>query len=346
MGHILPIVPVLKMLKENNPHLKAYFIGTTKGLEKNYIENSGLFLKAYYFDSQGFKRKLSFHNIITLYKYFKNYFHSRRLLRKIQPDIVVGMGGYVSGAVVKAALALRIKTAIHEQNSVYGFTNKVLRKKVDKVLLSYDIERNDKTILVGNPRISDIYYRYKDKIKPVNEKTVLVVGGSRGAGTINDLIISMKKQFIDNGIKVILITGSKYYKENISNISVVRDNDFIVKSFVGNLPELMLKARVVVTRCGATTISEVQALKKVCLFIPSPNVTANHQVKNAAEMVNRGAAMMIKEQDLNRKKLFEAIDQLMHNKELRSKIINNLNLITDVASCYKFVDQLNGLINK
>jgi len=346
LGHILPIVPVLKMLRENNPQIKAYFIGTTKGLEKNLIESTNLFTQTFYFDSQGFKRKFSFDNIITLYKYFKNYFLSRKLLKRLRPAMVVGMGGYVSGAVVKAAVALKIKTVIHEQNSVYGFTNKVLRKKVDKVLLSYDIESNDKTFLVGNPRISEIYYLFRDQIKPVNERALLAVGGSRGAEKINDLIIGLKDKFKSKDIKVILITGSKYYKENIKNINAVRDESFIVKSFVSNLPELLLKVRVVVTRCGATTISEIMALKKVCLFIPSPNVTDNHQEKNAMVIVSKGAAWMLKEAEMNQENLFDMIFELMENKELRNKIINNLNLITDITACRKFVDQLNGLIDK
>ncbi len=346
LGHILPVAPVARALREANPGIKIYFVGTMKGLERDYAEREGLFTRAYYFDSRGFRRGFSPANIVALYKHFKNYFKSRRLLRKIAPDIVVGMGGYVSGAVVAAAVARKIKTAIHEQNSVYGFTNRVLRKKVDKVLLSYDIEKNEKTFLVGNPRLSEIYRRYRDQIRQVDEKTLLVVGGSRGAGGINDLIIGLKDELREKGIKVTLITGNKYYRKNIKKIENLGDDFFSVRPFVDNLPAIMISAGAVVSRAGATTLAEITALKKVSLLIPSPYVAGNHQEKNAATLAERGAALMLKETEMNRENMLAMITELLENKTLRKSIINNLNFIADIDACDKFVNQLNEMIDK
>lgn len=141
LGHIYPVLPVVSKLKARDPKLLVYFIGTKTGLEREFLNKSEFFAGTYFLDSKGFKRKISFENLLTLYKYLRNYFLSRKLLKEIKPDIVVGMGGYVSGAVLKAATKMKIRTAIHEQNAVYGLANKFLKKKVDRVLLAFDIEK-------------------------------------------------------------------------------------------------------------------------------------------------------------------------------------------------------------
>ncbi len=338
------MVPVVKKLKERDPKIEVLFIGTKGGLEKDFIKKSGLFNKTFFLDSQGFKRKVSFGNLITLFKYFKNYFQSRKILKEVGPNIVVGMGGYVSGAVLKAAIKLKIPTAIHEQNAVYGLANKLLKGKVDRVLLAYDIESNKKTRLVGNPRTSEIYQKYKNRLSVKTEKSVLVVGGSRGADEINEMILSLKDDFKKAGIKVTLITGNLYYRKNLERLSGLKEPEFIVLPFVNNLPELLLPARVVVSRSGATTLAEIMALRKVCLFIPSPNVTNNHQEKNALEIVKKEGALMIRENELNKNNLFTNICRLLDDKDLRSKIITNLNLLSDVDACEKFVKEIDELM--
>ena len=346
LGHILPIIPVVRKMKEENPKLKCYFVGTISGLEKKIIEESGFFLQTFYFDSQGFKRKISVYNVITIIKYIKNYYKSKKILKRLEPEIVVGMGGYVTGAVIKAAIALKIKTLIHEQNSIYGMTNFMLRKKVDKVLLSYNIDKRSNAVVVGNPRISEIYDKYKDQIYYKRYFSILAVGGSRGAAKINEIIISLRERFLEKGINVILITGNNYYKKNLEKISLIRNKSFIIKAFVNNLPEYLLKADVVITRSGATTIAEVLALRRICIFIPSPNVTNNHQEKNALELVKRQAALMISEKDLHKEDLFEKIVLLLEDKELRNKMITTINFIADNDACKNFVHEVNGMINK
>lgn len=344
LGHIFPMVPVARQLKTRDPTLKAYFIGTKNGLEKDYVQKCGLFDETFFLDAMGFKRKASFQNLLALYKYFRNYFQSRKILKKIAPDLVVGMGGYVSGAVVTSAISLKIKTAIHEQNAVYGLANKFLKRKVDRVLLSYDIERNEKTRLVGNPRTSEVYETYKKLLANPSERMLLVVGGSRGAERINDLIIDLKDEFAKKGVKVVLITGNAYYRKNLEKINRVKGPEFVVKNFVEDLPKLLLSARVVVSRSGATTLAEIMALRKVCLLIPSPNVTANHQEKNALEIVKKEGALMIRESELDKENLLSSIMRLMEDKELRNKIITNLTLLSDIDACDKFIKELDEMM--
>lgn len=344
LGHILPIDPVTRALRAENPGVGIYFIGTTRGMEREYVEKSGLFTRAFYLDSQGFQRRMTLANAVTLYKHFRNYKQSKRILREIKPDIVVGMGGYVSGAVMRAALALKIRTAIHEQNSVYGLTNRVLRRRVDKVLLSYDIEKSEKCVLVGNPRESEIRARYRDRIGAVAEKTVLIVGGSRGAARINDLALGLREKFRERRIRTWLVTGRDYYRENAERLAGMSDEGFEIIPFVTDLPELMLKARLVVSRAGATTIAEITALEKVCLLIPSPYVTGNHQEKNALALASRGAAVMIRETELNGEGFFMAVTELLENEPVRKRILNNLAFLAKGDACAQFVNQLNEMI--
>ena len=146
LGHIFPVLPVVSKLKARDPALKAYFIGTKTGLEREFLAKNELFDGIYFLDSKGFKRKVSFENLLTLYKYFRNYIQSRKLLKEIKPDIVVGMGGYVSGAVLRAASKMKLRTAIHEQNAVYGLANKFLKRKSIEfflLLISKKVRKRD-----------------------------------------------------------------------------------------------------------------------------------------------------------------------------------------------------------
>lgn len=345
LGHIFPIIPVVRKMKERDESLKVYFIGTTNGLERDYIESTKLFTKTFYLDSQGFKRKLSLSNFQTIFKYFKAKHQSKKILKSLNCNMVVGMGGYVTGSVLRSALDLKIKTVIHEQNSVYGLTNKLLKKRVNLVLLAYSIEQNNKTFIVGNPRISEIYQKYKYLLHYNPHRNVLIVGGSRGANRINDLIISLKDEFERRDIEVLLITGNKYYQENLDKIKELSNQRFIIQGFVDDLPKYLIDARVVVTRCGATTLSEIMALKRVALLIPSPNVTNNHQERNALEIVRRQGALMIKEDEVTKEKLLINIINLLDNEHLRKRIMNNLNMIADYNSCEKFIEKLDELMN-
>lgn len=339
LGHVIPALPVARELKKRMPPPKLFFIGTKSGLEKERIKICRLFDEIHLLDAAGFQKN-AFRNLLALFKFARNYHHCRKLLKKIRPAIVVGMGGYASAPAVLAASRLKIKTAIHEQNASYGLANKFLKKRVDRILLAYDIDRGKKTRLVGNPRTSEIYRKYKNK--PSSEDFLLIVGGSRGAKRINDLALGLKEEFIKRGIKVVLITGSAYYRKNHKNFK--ETNDFVVKDFVEDLPELMHAARAVVSRSGATTLAEIMALRKPSLLIPSPNVAGNHQEKNALEIAKKEGALMIRESELTPDNFLSAALSLMVDRELRKKIITNLNWIADLDACNKFTKELDEMM--
>lgn len=343
LGHIYSIVCVVRKLKEMGYNL--FFIGTKAGLERDFVEGLKLFNKTFYLDSQGLRRSLSFKNINIIIKHFINIRKAKKILTDNKIDLVVGMGGYVSASVILAGVRLKIKTMIHEQNSIYGLANKIVLRKVDRILLTYPIEDAHNTVLVGNPRISEVYEKYKNDNYNIG-KYILVVGGSRGANRINDLIISLKNQFLYANINVLLITGKKYYSENIEKISILNEEKFKIIDFTNDLPSLLVDAIVVVSRSGSCSIAEIMALKKVCLFIPSPNVTNNHQEKNALDIVTKGCCLMLIENELTKEKLFANIYRLYFDNQLRNRIINNINFNINVDSKSKFIKEIVGLLNR
>jgi len=342
LGHIYPIVCVVKQLYEEGYNL--YFIGTKTGLERDFIESLNVFKKTFYLDSEGLKRNLTIKNIKAILKHFKNIRKTKQILKDLNIDLVIGMGGYVSAGVVQAGIKLKIKTMIHEQNSVYGLANKLLHKKVTKVLLASDIDSSPNAVVIGNPRLSEIYEKYKNSDDFNSGNFIVVVGGSRGAAKINDLIISLKNQFMNSRIDVILITGKKYSEENIKVIREVSEEKFKIIDFSNDLPSLLIKAKLVVSRSGACTIAEIMALRKVCLFIPSPNVTNNHQEKNAFDIIDKGCALMLKESKLTKEELFDNIYKLYYNKELRNRLMNNMIFNIRVDSKTRFIKEINNLL--
>ncbi|HHU55262.1 MAG TPA: UDP-N-acetylglucosamine--N-acetylmuramyl-(pentapeptide) pyrophosphoryl-undecaprenol N-acetylglucosamine transferase [Acholeplasmataceae bacterium] len=322
LGHIYPILPVVNKIKDK---YKLYFIGTKTGLERRLIESNPDFIKKFFLDMQGFKRKLSLYNLVTISKFIKCYKNSKKILREIKPDLVIGMGGYISGVVIKVAKKMKFKAIIHEQNSVLGLANKFVEKNVDAVLLNFPLKRklkNTNVKLVGNPRLTEIFEN--NKIKNELKKYLVVVGGSRGSKVINDTIISMIPELIKNKYKVVLITGSKYYEENENKIKVLNYDDIKIIPFTNELISYLKKASVIISRSGATTLAEIIALRKIAILIPSPNVTNNHQEENANILVKQNCAVKILEKNLSKEKLLDMILNLEENNSLRSEFIYNM----------------------
>jgi len=323
---------------------KLYFIGTIKGLEKDFIERSNLFSKTYYFDSEGLKRKLSLKNIIVIYKHYRNIKKAKSILKKEKIDLVVGMGGFISASTIIAANSLKLKTLIHEQNAVLGLANRVVQRKVNKILLSYPIKNLKNSVVVGNPRISEVYELYKNENLNLGDY-LLVVGGSRGAQRINELIINIKERLKNAKINAVLITGNKYYEENEARLVKINCSYFKIIPFSNNLPKLLINAKLIISRAGATTLSELLALKKISIIIPSPNVTGDHQTKNAMQVTKFGGAVMFNEAELDEEKLFREIEKLYFNNDVRSKIINNLSFNVRFDAKDLFIEEIEKILN-
>lgn len=328
LGHIMPIIPIVMSIYED---YDLYFIGTKKEIERKYFYENKLnlyFEKIFFLDMVGINRKNIFKNIHTFYKYIVVKKEIKRIYDTIKPDLVVGMGGYISGVSVAVANKNKIKTIIHEQNSVLGLANKMVYKKVDKVLLSYDIKNinvNNKYI-IGNPRYSYVKDNYISKEKNI----IIIMGGSLGSDFINDLVIKNINYFIIEGYLIKLIVGNKYYKKNKEIITKINNDDnysnkIIIYEFLNNILNEMSEATLIISRSGASTITEIMALRKPSILIPSPNVTNNHQYYNALDLYKAGCCELIEEKDVNIDKIKGMIIQIITNYAYKKNIITNID---------------------
>lgn len=342
LGHVYPALSIINddsFKKEND----IYYIGSIKGLEKELINQSVNQDNIIYVNIKGLDRRFMGINInnLKLIKYYcESYKEIKKFYERIKPDLVVGMGGYISYIAVKVAYKLKIKTIIHEQNGCFGLSNKLLINKVDKVLVSYkDLENAKNIIFTGNPRQTEVHKKYLD-INIEKENTVLVVGGSRGAERINEIIISMKDYFEKEKIFCTLITGKKYYDENIEKLNNAKSQYFNIISFTNNLIYQLLVNKIVISRGGATTISEISALNKPCIYIPSPNVTNDHQSKNVRSIVENKCAIMLEEESINKEKIINSIEELINNYTYYKQNLeshNNIDSINEVIRICKEV---------
>lgn len=321
-GHIYPSLAIINKLKERNPDVEILYIGTTDRMEKDIIPSLGINYVG--INIKGLNRRNIFKNF-EVYKSYKEAIKKVEDVMKIfKPDVVVGVGGYVTLPVMKAALKLKIKTFIHEQNSIYGLTNKFLIKKVDVVgvsLLSSSIKLKNNVVLTGNPRSEEAFFALDIKKSKLGlsskKKLVLIVMGSQGSLTITNIMKDTLTKFKDKDYEVLFITGKNYYDE-YNNIDLPKN----VK-LLPNTPEMLsiLKSTdLIVTRAGATTIAEITTLGVPSIIVPSPHVSNNHQEYNASLLEKRGASVVIKEKNLNKDNLVSTIDLLINNDKILSEM--------------------------
>lgn len=321
-GHINPALALAQNLKETDPKCELLFIGTKSGLESSLVPKSGF--KIEYIDITGFKRKLSFDNIKTVFRFLTSVQKCKSIIKKFHPDVVVGTGGYVSGPALFAAHRMKIPTAIQEQNAVLGVTTKFLSRFADRIFISFDESRKyikypEKIQLCGNPIRKELlktdYKSARAELKLKNEFFILCFAGSLGAERINDVM----KDFIERiseepGIKLYIATGDRYYDTVIQSIRKIPSN-VTIQRYIYNMDCLLNAADLVVSRSGAITISEITALAKPAILVPSPNVTNNHQYHNARVLSQNNAAVLIEEKDLTSDKIYENVMDLYHHPE-------------------------------
>ncbi|WP_461244814.1 undecaprenyldiphospho-muramoylpentapeptide beta-N-acetylglucosaminyltransferase [Secundilactobacillus muriivasis] len=318
-GHIYPALAVINELKRQDPDAEVLYVGSHRGIESKIVPDLGIPFEA--MTIQGFKRSLSLENFKTLYLFLKSVHQAKKLVREFKPDVVLGTGGYVSGAVLYAAAKQHIPTVIHEQNSVVGMTNKFLSRYVDRIAINFEAARaqfpTEKVVMTGNPRAQEVAnveshfsltsFGLKDGIP-----TLMVVGGSQGALKLNQVMVAALPQLAQRQYQVVFVTGPKRYDDVMAKVAGLESADNIsIQAYVNNMPEVLPKVAAVVGRSGATTLAELTALGVPSILIPSPYVTADHQTKNAMSLVSQQAAVMVKESDLTSETLLKAIDELM-----------------------------------
>ena len=328
-GHIYPAVAIGRQLQREDAGTELLYIGTHAGLESRIVPKLSIPFEAV--EITGFRRKLSIENVRTVLRFVRAARRAKTLLRRFEPDVVVGTGGYVCGPVVYAAAKLGIPTLIHEQNVDPGLTNKFLSRYADAVAVSFReseqrFGKRARVLYTGNPCATNVMHAERSKGFaslgiPAGSRIVLVVGGSRGARAFNEAmpdVIARWRELPD--AHLVFVTGEAYYEQTSQRLASLpgygASNVHIVP-YLNNMPEVLAASMLVVSRSGASSLAEITALGVPSILVPSPNVTNNHQEPNARSLADAGAAVMMLERELTGEALFARIAAIMRDESAR-----------------------------
>ncbi|MCK9217234.1 MAG: undecaprenyldiphospho-muramoylpentapeptide beta-N-acetylglucosaminyltransferase [Firmicutes bacterium] len=348
-GHIYPAIAIAKGFSKIYDNADILFIGTKDGLESKVIPLEGFTFK--HIKVRGFLRELSIKNVIAVKEVLISFFHVYKMIREFKPDVVIGTGGYVSGSVLLTASLMRIPTFIHEQNAYPGITNRILSRFVDRIALTFEeasnyLKNQGQIIVTSNPLRKDITninckegkgtLGFDDKIP-----LLFIVGGSRGAKSINENIMLLVKECIETkSFQILHMTGDTQYEKVISlykEMEIPYENKHIkVLPYVYDMPNALAGSDLIISRSGAGLVSEITALGKPCILIPYPYASDNHQEFNAKVLERNGAAIVILESDLNSRLLLFEVKRLLNNPgimrsmSVRSKELSKINATEEI----------------
>ena len=348
-GHIYPAIAIANELKFRFPDAEFLFVGAQDKMEMQKVPQAGYAIKGLWI--AGLQRRLTFDNALFPIKLVSSLLKSRAIIRKFKPDVVIGTGGFASGPLLQAAAMAGIPTVIQEQNSYPGITNKLLAKKASKICVAYDNLESffpkEKMILTGNPIRQDLIAidsKREEAIRyfnlDANKKTLLVLGGSLGARRINQLIANEIAAFSDQNIQVIWQCGKLYF-EDYKHFS--ENKNIQVLSFIDRMDLVYAAADVVISRAGASSVSELCVVGKPVIFIPSPNVSEDHQTKNAQAILDKKGGLMIKESELD-KKFSTVFNDLISNENLQKELSENIKKLAKVNATKEIVDEIEKII--
>ena len=347
-GHIYPALAILNKIKEKEPNSEFLYIGTHNRMENDIVPGMGIPYES--IEIYGFNKKI-LKNFKTAFCVFKSYNRCKKIIHDFNPDVVIGVGGYVTSPVIVAAKKLGYKTVIHEQNSLPGKSNKFLSKYSDLICVSFKSTISSfpsyKTVFTGNPCSEDaISKKVISKSKfgiSDDKKLVLIVMGSLGSSKINDYIIKSMSSFNNHSYEVLFVTGKSSYDSVIKNKF---PSNVHVVPYVDGMTGLMKNTDLIVSRAGASTISEIVALGIPSILIPSPYVANNHQFKNAMDLVKNKSALMIEEKDLNGDILVRKIDEVLCDSEKIKNIKKNLKLLVVKNSASLIYENIKELVDR
>ena len=334
-GHIFPAVSIANAVKALRPDAKILFVGALGRMEMQRVPAAGYEIKG--LPIQGFDRKNLLKNIKVLYKIWQSQRMAKKIIKDFRPQVAVGVGGYASGPTLNMAAAKGIPCLLQEQNSYAGVTNKLLAKKAAKICVAYEgMERffpADKIMMTGNPvrqQLLDTTISHEDAVRSFGfdpaKKTVLIVGGSLGARTLNESVLQHLDHIRQSNVQFIWQTG-KYYSAEISERMKGQDvPNLTITDFISDMGAAYKAADLVVSRAGAGSISEFCLLGKPVILVPSPNVAEDHQTKNAMALVNKQAALYVKDAEAAKILLPLAIDTAKDDAKLQSLHENILKM--------------------
>ncbi len=333
-GHIFPAISIANAIKAQHPEAQILFVGAEGRMEMQRVPAAGYQIEG--LPICGFDRKKIWRNFGVLLKIFRSRKLARQIIQRFQPMVAVGVGGYASGPTLNVAGSMGIPTLLQEQNSYAGVTNKLLARKAHKICVAYEgMERffpKDKIVLTGNPvrqgLVNNTLTRKEASeafdLNP-NKRTVLIIGGSLGARTLNESVLNHLEDIKSSGVQFIWQTGSFYSQEILQRLAIVgKPDNLVVMDFIADMAKAYKAADLVISRAGAGSISELCLLGKPAILVPSPNVAEDHQTKNALALVNKQAALYVRDADAREQLIPLALDAVAEHEQL-AKLSRNIS---------------------
>ncbi|MGL5891013.1 MAG: undecaprenyldiphospho-muramoylpentapeptide beta-N-acetylglucosaminyltransferase [Bacteroidia bacterium] len=351
-GHIFPAIAIANALKAMYPDAEFLFVGAKGRMEMEKVPAAGYAIEGLWIS--GFQRRFTIDNLSFPFKVISSLMNARRILRKFKPDAVIGTGGYASGPMLRVAARAGVPTLIHEGNSYPGITSKLLAPHVDKICVAYDnMERffpKEKLLMTGNPVRQDILKlegkraRALEKFKLDGERpVVLIIGGSLGARTINEAIGAGLQRISEAGIQLLWQTGETWAPKAQQLASNFQGNNIHAHAFIREMDYAYAVADIVVSRAGASSISELAIVSKPVIFVPSPFVAEDHQTKNALALVNKGAGLLVKDTDAPQHLVTELI-KLVNDEHRRTQFTEMITSLAIPDAAQRIASEVNSLI--
>ena len=338
-GHVNPALAIAEIIKTNQPDSEIAFVGTKRGIENRLVPKAGY--KLYHINIQGIRRSLSPANLKTAYLVLTSPSHARKIIKEFKPDIVIGTGGYVCWPLLKAASLMGVPTIVHESNAIAGVAVKQLKNKVDVIMTNFEstadnLKAKAKVMRVGNPISADFGRIDKAEARralgiPENVRTVILsCGGSLGARKVNEAALTVMRDIVSVRSDVMHFHASgrndaEFARQTLVDHGLEGRENIVMSEYIYNMPTVMAAADIVICRAGAMTLSELAAVGKAAVIIPSPNVTDNHQYKNAKVLADADAAVLIEEKELTDGRLTAEVERLVRDADARAKMENNIS---------------------
>jgi UDP-N-acetylglucosamine--N-acetylmuramyl-(pentapeptide) pyrophosphoryl-undecaprenol N-acetylglucosamine transferase len=347
-GHIYPAIAIADAFKKRSPGADILFIGAKGRMEMEKVPAAGYPIESLWIS--GFQRRLTWKNLLFPLKVLLSLWKASRIIHRFKPDVVIGVGGYASGPTLRMAVRKRIPTLIQEQNSFPGITNRILASKVDRICVAYEgMEKffpKDRIVLIGNPvrtDLVDLKDKREDALKFFGLKkeklTIFIMGGSLGARTINKSVIScIHRNITQKGVQLLWQTGKFYFEDIKTELAIENDPEIHIHEFINRMNLAFAAADLIISRAGAIAISELCIVGKPVILIPSPNVTDDHQTKNAKALVSKNAAILLRNSEAE-EKLFEKITELISDQPLQQILSENIRKLAVIGAADKIAEE-------
>ncbi|QGQ95778.1 undecaprenyldiphospho-muramoylpentapeptide beta-N-acetylglucosaminyltransferase [Paenibacillus psychroresistens] len=359
-GHVYPALAIAEQCLKEHPKAEFLYIGTQSGLEKTIVAKSGLPIRFESIEITGFRRKLSMENLKTVMRFLAGVRRSKQLIKQFKPDVVIGTGGYVCGPVVYAAAKLNIPTMVHEQNVLPGLTNRFLSRYATCIAVSFKgseskFPKAKRVVFTGNPRATTVAQADASKGRATlgllpNAPLVIIVGGSRGAKAINNVMVDIVPLLprLPNA-HFVCITGEAQFEATLKRIQTESNGQldhYHVVPYIHNMPEVLAAASLIVNRAGASFLAEITALGIPSILIPSPYVTNNHQEVNARWLEREKAAEVVLEKDLTADSLFDLIEKIVQDPIRSDYMSKQSKRMGNPKAAQLFVQEMKNLLRK